>query len=480
MVETNLEQKNVTSQGRLAEAERFIKQGNCAEGIKHALNLGDDSKLVITYGGSQHKILDNVSNKPVDKLTEAKALDILKAISTPPLAQEHSSTQEKLQLRIRTEKDGKLIDLVKQSRDGVVVLNSALAAQEKQEVANSAVPQIDSSAKEVSSRTGLQPSKEMASPSQDAKLILEKLQKIETALNYAIRNDKAPSREASWTSRNLKADINAAKQFVAKAPDRIIEASANTAKIATNFIGSTVNNTGRGLTWVSEQISKGAEGLAKASQTIQKSGNWVSRQIENTKANSVATAAYKAFNKGNERVDSNSFKVKDYIVTKANIRGEARYVLSDNKGNSIMAFSADEEGVKDVTLFNAYDYVDVKSAMRNEVARSTDSQIENRYDRSSHTIAHIARRSLEQQNGPTGKGETSTLRGRSYTFINEGGNLTIKAPGRGTILTQTSDGVISANNLSKEDIDKFNEAANKFEQSLSKESKELQTQGAER
>jgi hypothetical protein len=40
MVAGNLEQKNVTTQERLNEAELFIRQGNCAEGIKHALRLG--------------------------------------------------------------------------------------------------------------------------------------------------------------------------------------------------------------------------------------------------------------------------------------------------------------------------------------------------------------------------------------------------------------------------------------------------------
>jgi hypothetical protein len=331
--------------------------------------LGDGSKLIINYGARQHRIFDSVSNKPVDKLIEAKALDMLKAISMLPSPSGNSTTKQSPHLRIRVQEGKELIDLVKQNSDGVVVLNSAFPLQAKQEVANSTVPQPNSSAKEVSPRTNLQPFAETLSPSQDTKLILAELQKLETALNYVIKNAKAPSREASWASRNLEADIRAAKQFVVKAPDRILSASATTAQLTTGFIGSTVNNTSRGLAWVSEQLSKGAEGLAKASQTIQKSGNWVSRQIENTKANSVATAAHNAFNKGNERVDSNSFKIKDYVVTKVDVQGEARYVLSDARGDSVMAFSADEKGVKDVMLFNPYDYVDIKAVMRNEVAR---------------------------------------------------------------------------------------------------------------
>ncbi|MGB3766583.1 MAG: hypothetical protein WA947_08485 [Phormidesmis sp.] len=537
MVETNLDRADTDIKSRIDAAEMFIRQGDYSEGIKHALGVDADMKIVINYGGSQHREFDDRTAEPINKLTEAKALDILRSISTPSSAQEASSAQEKLHLRIRVEENGKLVDLVKESRDREVLLNtvqpqqsteidrtserethvskdSLQSVESKQSIPDNeqvdhkaasydlagvvekffsepikyaeqdaeraqftsveesvksgeqrkeqphtpAVEAQATSAEEASSRTNRQPSVDQVLSQKSARQqVIQRLTKIEAALNNAAEAVKNPSPELRWANRNLKQDIETAKQFIAKAKDIDLAVSAQAAKRATDFVSSTVENTGKELAWISKQINKGAEALSKASQNVQKASNWASRGMETFKANSVASSAYKAFQKGSDRVESNVYQIKGYTVSRADTEGEPRYVLSDGD-KSIMVFSADDKGVKDINLFNAYDYVQVKAAIREtDVVRSADPKIEQKHERSSQVIANIARKSLEQVNGPAEPGKISTISGKSYSYSQKDGTLTITAKGRGVVLEQTENGEISSK-LSRADIARFTPA----------------------
>ena len=461
MAESNRAQSPQRDDERRIAAEMFIKQGDYAQGIKHAMGIGD-TKIVINYGGSQHRVFDDsTAAKPVNKLTEVKALDILNAISTPATTENAAAnTVEKLHIRIRVEENGQLVDSVKQSREQVVVLNTALSIQDRA-VSNSITPP---SGKQVDVPSATQPLDGLKNIALATAQVRADLAKVEAALGSVMRDVKNPSRELQWANRNLKQDFKTAKQYISNLRHGVLPTVGKVASSTTNFISSTVRNTGKELAWISKQTSRGSEALTQAAKKMDKAGNWVSRGMETWKANSAASHAYKAFEKGSDRIHSDTYEVGGYSISKVKIENQDRYVLSDTKGDSIIAFSVDEKGVKDLTLFNAYDYVEAKSAMKNaDIVRAADPKLEKSYNDASKIVAQIAGDSLHRQNGPPEPNKASVLKGKSYSYEEKNETVTVKANGRGVILTRTADGKVESK-LSKRDIEKFAPAIRQYQQ----------------
>ena len=360
-------------------------------------------------------------------------------------------------------------------------------------------------------------------------------QKIATALRHVERTAKQPSPSAKWAFSKVRAGLNTFKEKAAQLKDKAEDIAANGAKSLEKWKGrageaqakvaifktnaaqkaetlkgkaeiaqakishgvatirdeikdikaSTVRdfNTIKGLVEDAQETlatlkKDGGEKLAsakimlehKALGTVETATNWVNEQTTAVRNQLVAKAAMNAVARGDQRIRNDSYDVDGHTVSRTNEPGQ--YKLTDNNGQAVMLFSANEAGkITGIQQKSDYDFVSVKAAMNAEVVRTTLKPMEEAHDKGSAAVAQMARRYLEytatlDSSGPTTDPNTrASHKGKTYTFtLSKSNTLTIEHKTRGVVLRQESEKP-AVSNLSGKDLAALEPAVQSHQQS---------------
>lgn len=447
--------------------------------LKAAASIAEDAKIKINYGASRTRVVDELSGSkdPKNILTPEQAEDILNALKAPVVAGADRGNRPNLTIQVEVDGQRKPVEVFRRERDGRVSLNEAYAAP------------IQEGAKQVDLA---QPEGRVESPATgtltEVKAKRVRLEGVIEGLDTIIQSGRTTlevnqlfSRLKQEFSRELDQYRDRGLSLVAK--ERALKAKTlDTIGKVQDEVGrisavssEKLDHFNRSKAAVNGQLAHFAESSAerigerakafggftvKLGQRIEKVGQWLQDRPQAIRNHKTVVAAIEAFERGQERLPSDSYRLNDrHFISREVDGGKTTYYVSEvsrsgEDAKGLLSFSRDDAGkITDIAQYSAYDYETVKASLSADIPRADPSQ-EQIHLRRSEQVAIAARAQLELETQLSGQAVTHVNKKR-YVIAVDGERLTVQAKdGRGVVL-ETEGSAVVQSKLNQEDFRRF-------------------------